>query len=260
MTWFHIVYWYLWLAPHALLIVIAILMVRRDLHKEFPVFFSYLVYEVLSCGIYFATYLRQPPYSILRQVDLFARAGDAALHFAILRELFEPPLTNNPQLRQRMARFSNWTTALLAFLSVAFVWFTHHKTPGLGLLSDYVVVEGCNLTQCALVALVFLWYRFLNIGMPPFALGIALGLGLITAMEPVVFILKDSATPPVSRIVDLVHMGTYHVAVLIWLYYVQVRETPGVPPGGSGRPPGGDPPPLRELQDWAVGNTRTTNL
>ena len=37
------VYLYLWIAPHLLLVPVAILMLRRRLHKEFPIFFFYLL-------------------------------------------------------------------------------------------------------------------------------------------------------------------------------------------------------------------------
>ena len=37
---------YLWIAPHALQIIIAIVMLRRGLFREFPVFFTYTVFQI----------------------------------------------------------------------------------------------------------------------------------------------------------------------------------------------------------------------
>ena len=44
---------YLWIAPHALQIIIAIVMIRRGLFREFPVFFTYTVFQMVEEGTLF---------------------------------------------------------------------------------------------------------------------------------------------------------------------------------------------------------------
>ena len=41
---------YLWIAPHALQFVIAIIMVRRRKFREYPVFFAYTVFQIVEGG------------------------------------------------------------------------------------------------------------------------------------------------------------------------------------------------------------------
>jgi hypothetical protein len=48
----HSLFWhYLWIAPNLLLAVLAVLMWRRGLHKRFPVFWIYALFEAIQWAI-----------------------------------------------------------------------------------------------------------------------------------------------------------------------------------------------------------------
>jgi hypothetical protein len=44
---------YLWVAPHALQIPIVVIMVRRKMVREFPIFFVYTCFQILQCAVLF---------------------------------------------------------------------------------------------------------------------------------------------------------------------------------------------------------------
>ena len=51
----HSLLWhYLSVAPAVLLVVLALMMWRRGLHKEFPAFFGYTIFEAAGGGIIYA--------------------------------------------------------------------------------------------------------------------------------------------------------------------------------------------------------------
>ena len=51
----HSLLWhYLWLAPHVLQVALAILLWRRGLHRLFPVFFAYTIFEAIEEFILYA--------------------------------------------------------------------------------------------------------------------------------------------------------------------------------------------------------------
>jgi hypothetical protein len=216
----HPLFYYLWIAPHLLLIVVATLMFRKSRHKNFPIFFSYLIFEFLQFCVIFSLYCLRTPFQTYRQVDILLRAGSIALHFAILQELFGSPLANNSALRQVMAPILKWLTVVLILLAAVFIGWTYYGTPGLRLLQGYVSIEAFNIAQCGLLVLVFLWYRYLGVKMSSPVFGIALGLGLVAGSEPLIHVLKDTVTRRSSQIVDYVQMAIFHVAVLVWLYFV----------------------------------------
>jgi hypothetical protein len=73
------------------------------------------------------------------------------------------------------------------------------------------------------LALVILWHRFLGLRIQKFVFGVLLGMGVWAGFEPLVHALRSS-TVVNTYTTDLFEMGVYHISVLIWLYFVQVRE------------------------------------
>ena len=217
-----ILYFYLWIAPHVLLIAVALVMLRRGLHKKFPIFFSYLLFDFLQFCVLFTIY-RRDAWASYATVDILGRSGDIALRFGILQEMFESPLAHSVPLRRAMARTVNWVTFSLVLLSSMFIGSIYYNGFGHGLLQAYVTTEALNTAQCGLLVLVFLWHRFLGLRMSPFVFGIAVGMGLASSLEPSIHAWKDSVGQN-SSVPDFVQMAIYHGAVLIWLYFAQVRE------------------------------------
>ena len=87
----------------------------------------------------------------------------------------------------------------------------------------YAVSQTLNILQCGLLVFVFLWHRFLGLKMQNFVIGIALGMGFVAGLEPLLHALEDYRAVD-SQIVDILQMGAYHVSVLIWLYSACLRE------------------------------------
>lgn len=219
----HVIWLYLWVVPHVLLAAIAVLMFRKGLQKDFPIFFSYLVFEVLQFCLLFAVHSQQKTLMYVR-VDMFAVAGSVALRFGILRELFESPLARSVPLRQAMARIMNWGTVVVAALASVFIGALYSSILNHRVFAGYVVIEALNTAQCGLLALLFLWHRFLGLRMSPFAFGIAAGMGLVAGFEPFLRALNDSLAVRYLRVPDLLQMAIYHVAVVVWLYFALARE------------------------------------
>jgi hypothetical protein len=218
-------YRYLFAAPHVLLIPVAIVMFRKGLHRQFPIFFSYLFYELLYFCVFYPIVSRLVilPTWLYLALDQFFRAGDIAFHFGILQELFEAPVKNNDSLRQSSARILKWVTGALVVIASAFIGFQYYRQSH-RLPRSYGEIEALNIATCFLLVLVVLWHRFLGFKMSTFAFGIALGLGLTASLEPFFQAWKDSMFMQRAFIPDFLWMGTYHCSVLIWLYFVFARE------------------------------------
>ena len=235
----HIIYRYLNVAPHVLLIPVAIVMFRKGLHRQFPIFFSYLCYELLQFCVFYPIYSRLLilPQWLYLDLDMFLRAGSIAFHFGILQELFEAPVKRNDSLRQTSTRILKWVTGALVVMASAFIGFLYysqsHQLP-----RSYASIEALNIAQCFLLVLVFLWHRFLALKMSTFAFGIALGLGLTASLDPLFHAWKDSISAQKAFIPDILMMATYHCSVLIWLYYALASDK-GTPRSGKGTPRSG---------------------
>src|ERR1035438_9228874 len=158
-------------------------------------------------------------------IDRLARGGDVALHFGIIQEMFESPFTNIVPMRWAMRRIFGVLTVVLIVLFMAFIAPQYYRIPGYGVLKGYDGIESLNIAQCALLLCVFIWHRFLGIRMSFSVLGITQGLGLVASSEPLIYALKRVASTHNSVFVDVARMAIFQGSVLLWIYYVRVRET-----------------------------------
>jgi hypothetical protein len=255
----HFLYRYLYVVPHLLLIPVAVVMFRKRLHRQFPIFFSYLCYEFLQSCVLYPIYSRLLilPMWLYLDLDMFFRAGDIIFHLGILQELFEAPVKYNDSLRQTSARILKWVTGTLVVMASAFIGFQYyrqsHRMP-----PSYASIEALNIATCFLLVLVFLWHRFLGLKMSTFAFGIACGLGLTASLEPLFQAWKDSMFMERAFIPDFLEMGTYHCSVLIWLYFA-VASDRGTQESGQGTPGSGGGS-LLEMRESAADMGRIVRL
>lgn len=244
-----IVWLYMWIAPHVLLIPIAIVMFRKGRHKDFPVFFSYLLFEFVQFSAIFTMWCLKVPHPMWVATDLSFRAGSIAFRFGIIQEMFESPFANIMPMRRAMGRIFSVLTLIFIVLAMTFIAPQYYRIPGYGLLKGYVGIEALNTAQCGLLVCVFVWHRFLGFRMSPCVFGIALGIGLVASSEPLMVALKDSVSAQNSKFVDFTQMAIFQGAVLLWIYYVRARETVNT---------NIDAAYLLEARDWASGVERIT--
>jgi hypothetical protein len=217
-------YRYLWIVPHVLLVAVAVAMYRKGLHKHFPIFFSYLIFEFVMCCILWPMAYFRAPGEIYGRFDLFDRAGDIALRFGILQELFESSAAGSAQWHRDVARMRNRVTVLFAILTSMFFAGLYSSRLDHVFIRNYVIIEAFNVAQCGLIVLLFLWHRFLGLRMSPFAFGIAVGMGLAMGLEPFEIVLRYSIPERMAMVVDMMNMTAYHAGVLVWLYFSLARE------------------------------------
>jgi hypothetical protein len=216
---------YLWVAPHVLLAVVAAVMLRRQRHRDFPVFFSYLLFEILQFCILFAMSRRLILVSVptYLEIDLLGRAGSIALRFAMIQEMLEAPVAHCAPLRKTIVRTLACTATVLALLALVFIGSVYSWNVRELIVPAYAINQTLNILQCGLLVFVFLWHRYLGLKMQDLVVGIALGMGLVAGLEPFLHALENSRAVD-SQIFNFLRMGAYHVSALIWLYFARVRE------------------------------------
>lgn len=233
-------------------------MFRRGLHKEFPIFFSYLLFEFFQfCALFtmhlidYTLHLYAFPSWMNTTVDLIFRTGSIALHFGILQELFESPVTHSLELRQKSARILRWISGVLIVMALLFVGSLYYGTVGHRLVPAYATLESFNVAQCGLIVFLFLWYHYLGITMAPFAFGIALGIGVTACSEPLIHAWADSLAFRRSGVPNDLGMGAFHLTVLIWLYYAYAQKKIAFNAGSV---------PVPRLREWAASSERIVRL
>jgi hypothetical protein len=218
------VWLYLWIAPHVLLAAVVGVMMWNRRYRASPIFFGYLLFEMLQfCVLFGMSRLEPVPWSTYQQMYLLGRAGSIAFRFAIIQEMLEASVAHCASLRRTTARFLRCAAALLAVLAAVFIGSVYSWSIREMVFPVYAINHTLDIVQCGLLTLVFVWHRFLGLRMGPLVVGIALGMGLVAGLEPLMDALKDFRIMD-AQVVDLLQMGTYHVSVVVWLYFASVRQ------------------------------------
>ncbi len=222
------VWYYLWIAPHLLLLAIACLMWRRGWHGLYPWFFSYLLYEF---GNFLITFILSQFTGIAagsyRSLSAVLLLGSIGLRFGVVYEVFRSICDSYPVLLRTGRLLLGWVLVGLLFVSVLLA-----MQPAAG-NADRLARMGIGLSrsmsliQCGLLLFVLACCSYLKLSWNKFALGIAIGLGVFASVD-LAFAAILSAIAPVSRsmryVFDFVSMGTYHCCVLVWLGYLLAPE------------------------------------
>jgi hypothetical protein len=220
--WYKFLLFYLWIAPHLLLAAVAVLLFKRRLYTNFPVFTFYTWYEIAEFVLLLAiavTGLNKG--ALFIRVFLVTLGISTALRFGVLQEIFNNIFREHVQLHA-LARISlRWTTGFLLATAVLGAIFAFAQT------SDSVIADiawlgrGIAIIQCGLVLFLLLFSGLFGLSLESYVFGIALGFGILSTVELANWALHaGQLTKSMARVLNLLPTGGYHVAVLLWLGYL----------------------------------------
>jgi hypothetical protein len=219
-------YYYLWIAPHVILLAVAFLLVRRRLQRELPFFLAYVIFEIVQFVVMFyvihATWTTNEQYFY---VYLAGFACSMALRFGVIYDIVNYLFREYPALGQLGSKLLRWTAALLLLIAVGTAAYSSregvHLVARLWLVPDRAV----SVMQCGLVVLLFVFSKHFGITWRNYVFGIALGMGLRAAFDLGYSAVRIWLGPDYAATTfNMLDNGVYHCAVLVWLGYLLARE------------------------------------
>ncbi len=217
-------FYYLWVAPHILLAVILLLMVRRKLYRQFPIFFIYTAFELFQFGVLLAVFVHFGSLSSDRYRGAFSlgTALSTALRFGIIYEIFADLFRNYNVLGELGKAWFRGTTVVLLLIGVGLA-----STRGNGADVFFRIVpildRTVSLMQCGLLLFLFMFARYFALSLRNYAFGIALGFGILASVELGISAIRSQIGVG-SYLLDNLGMATYHGCVLVWIFYLAAPE------------------------------------
>ena len=220
----HSLLWhYLWIAPHLLQIPLAIVILKRKLHRDFPWFLTYTIYQILGNAVLLllnhSPQISGKSYHVALDVDAIL---SIILRFAVIYEIFHVSLKPYESLQRVSSALGNTVliSLLLGALGVAVYGPVPQYTTGLISMSVATYRAG-SMVQCGLLLFLFVFSYYFRISWRSFVFGIASGLAFYLSVQ-----LAMSALLALSYIksADAIDMAAYHCSVLIWLGYALARQ------------------------------------
>ena len=221
----HSLLWhYLCAAPCILLLLLAVIIYWRSLHRQFPIFLTFVIVQGVTMLALYVLNVTLP----LSQAAFWWKSNfvhlliEVVLKFALIGEIFSQLLNPFPalsKLGKLMVRIvgpalvltATWIVALSRPSEFFPVVANSHRLD----LADYVI-------QCGMLLCILLFAAYFHLAWGRLASGIALGLGLAGSVQLGTWaIWSNLAVSSHQRsMLDFVNMGVYHLSVLIWFYYV----------------------------------------
>jgi hypothetical protein len=219
----HSLLWhYLWVGPHVLQLVLAMLLWRRGFHKQFPFFFTYLVYEAAEeLTLYATDVFRLGTASAWWRTCCAGMAIEGLLKFAFSLELLLHLASSRPSLARRGKRLIGSTAAVLV---AAAAWAASYApiSEQYPLVSyAYIVGQTIYLIQCGLLLFIFLFAAHYHLEWNRWSFGIALASGISTCVHLATWaVFANIGYLRRGYLLDFLNSGIYHFCVLLWFYYL----------------------------------------
>lgn len=217
MTWnTHTVALCLWCAQPILQSVVAAILWRRKLYKEFPVFFWFLIVQVANFAVIFPLW-RTGNYGLYFYPFWIGEAVNAVLGFKVIHEIFLNVFRPYHTLKDLGTLLFKWAGVVMLMVSVVVAFSnSFDQSPLVHALTT--LQRSVRVVQLGLILFLILFSRFLGVSRKQISFGISLGFGLFAGVELLLYALNSGGVVKQS-LLNRINMATFLVAILIWLGY-----------------------------------------
>ena len=216
---------YLLIVPHLLLVVVLIALIRRKLYRQFPMFLAFIASEILQAAVIIPLLLSRSVTGKQYAVAYFcALALSTALRIGIIHEIFAHMFRNYAALSQFGKPLFRWVTVALLLAGLALAAYAGgHDLVQVTSIAN-VLDRAANILQCGLLVGLFFFSSYLGLSWRSYLFGIALGVGIAAATDLVVAAIRSQTGYTYMVFLNYVTMATYHCCVLIWMFYLLAPE------------------------------------
>jgi hypothetical protein len=222
MTWHsQSVVFYLWCAQPVLQSVVAVILWRRKLHKQFPVFFWFLLAQVVNFAITFPV-SSAGNYKLYFWLFWLGEAVNAILGFKVIHEIFIDVFRPYHTLKDLGTLLFRWAGVVMLLVSVV-VAFSNSFDQSPLVHAVTTLQRSVRIVQLGLILFLLLFSRFLGVSRKQVSFGISLGFGLFAGVELMLMALNSGGLVKQANL-NLINMATFLVATLVWLGYSLSRN------------------------------------
>ena len=231
----------LWVAPACGQALLSLVMLKRRLYHEYPLFFAYTLSHVFRFVVLFSVYHYEGSKQSYRETYLAADVLDAALAFAAIYEVFSNVFRAYEGIRKLAGVVFRWALIVLVFVAVLTAAGSTGADMKRVVAGLFIFDQGVNIVRGGLLLLLIVFCSYLRLWWNHFVFGVALGFALESSVELVGFAMLAHLGPVGSRLLSLILAAAYNCAVIVWLYYL-LSQAPAERPA--------ELPSHTELDQW----------
>ncbi len=207
-----------WMLGPILQITLLVIMVRHKLRSTFPLFFSYILFQVLKSGC-LALFYR------FDQMDYFyaywtGNAISVFLALTVMDEIWRQLFGPYEGIQKLGSLIFRWACVVLFLAALVIATSTQRTSADRLIAAVFTFDRTMRLVQCGLVFLVVIVSRFLKSFWRQQVFGIALGFGIFASIELVLVSLLSRYGASHINVISLVKSIAYNAVTVLWIGYV----------------------------------------
>lgn len=211
-----------WLLGPALQAALLAVMFHRKLHRSFPQFFYYILFQIIKTAVLFVVYRHFE--SSYFDAYWTGNAISILLAVLVMDEILHNLFQEYGGLQNLGSLIFRWACGLLLLLSIVNALSTQAATAERVVTAVLSFDRSVRLMQCGLVLLLLLLCRIVSHCWRQHVFGIALGFGVSASVELILVSLVMHYGDRAASTVSLVNSGAYNVVTLIWIGYLSQRR------------------------------------
>lgn len=228
-------------------IVLFLVVVRRRIYNEFPLFAVYTGWIALA-GIAFM-FMNYAPFVTGHQLfagTTITNGVEAILAFVIIYQMLQDKISQYPTIGGMGKSAFQAATLLFVAIAIALAWLSPipDKTRWTSITAS--VQRTLRILECGQLVFLFLFSNYFRLSWRNRAFGIALGLGISASTALAINAINSQMVGFAQNrnlyTLLLVNDSTYLLAILVWLAYVLASEPPPPTPRSG--------PPQHDLETW----------
>jgi hypothetical protein len=213
----------LWLTHPVLELSLAGVLFWRRLHRTFPVFFAYIVFQVVNFAVLFPIYRYNKGSEAYFLAYWITLAISLAIGFKVIHEIFLDVLRPYPNLNDLGTLVFRWAGLVMLLVAIV-VTAASHQVGGDRLDQAVIIGERCmRFIQCGLILFLLFFSRHLGVSRRQYSFGIALGFGSYAAIE-LIGVALISGGQVHTATVNLIDSAAYILSIVTWIGYALLKS------------------------------------
>lgn len=217
-------YYALWFAHPALQLLVLGLMWWRKLRKTFPVFFTYITFQIAAFALTFP--LRNPRfYSTFFYVYWATTAISVVIGFGVIHEVFQDVFRPYHTLRDLGSVLFKWAGLVMLMVAAVVAASTPTASQDPIVAGITTLQRSVRVIQCGLVLFLLVFSRYLGTHWRQKSFGIALGFGAFATVELSLVALSATTGTVLNQVItSFTNMAAYNLTILVWIGYMTVKS------------------------------------
>lgn len=211
----------IWAVGTLIIVAIVVMMVKRGLRKEFPLFFSYVVFQGIVSTLLLVL---RPHYAVYFYAYWTTAMLGVFVEFVVIYEIFSHIFRPYEALRRIAMVLFRWSALVLVMVAVVTSVATGQSGLSQIMTTILALERSIRVMQVGLVLFLFLFSQQVGLTQRHRVFGISLGFGITAAVELIIVTMITNMDPTQHTGIALLSSGACLTASGVWCYYMRIEE------------------------------------